>query len=92
MMTAWTDPGAPLATGAAVAGAPDCEAIGMGAWGTGTDGGEISGFESVSMLSHFESSIVMVVNSLMLLPEKQSDGIKGKGTCARNNDIVESGV
>lgn len=43
-----------LVTGAALPGALDWGAAGVGAWGVGTAGGEISGSESVSMLSHFE--------------------------------------
>lgn len=53
-MTAWMDPGVLLVTGAAVAWAPDSGAAGVGAWGVGTNGGEIFGAESVSMFSHFE--------------------------------------
>jgi hypothetical protein len=59
-MTAWMDPSALLVTGAVVAGALDCGAVGAGAGaGAGardaeTDVGESSGSESVSILSHFE--------------------------------------
>ena len=53
-MTLWIDPNVLLMINIVVTDVFDCGALGTGIRGIGTDKGETSGSESISILSYFE--------------------------------------